>query len=141
MVSKAAEDESEVFDQIDLHKRHFLQTVQGLQTIMRSITITDEADTCKVELPPTDRKKLVVFDMDETLIHCVDDIEAEETDVVLEINFPGEETVYAGINMRPYIIECLHEANKHFQVVVFTASHQIYADAILDYIDPNKELI
>jgi hypothetical protein len=61
--------------------------------------------------------------MDETLIHCVDDIEAEETDIVLEINFPGEETVYAGINMRPYIIECLHEANKHFQVVVFTASH------------------
>ena len=56
--------------------------------------------------------------MDETLIHCVDDIEAEETDIVLEINFPGEETVYAGINMRPYIIECLHEANKHFQVVV-----------------------
>ena len=52
--------------------------------------------------------------MDETLIHCVDDIEAEETDIVLEINFPGEETVYAGINMRPYIIECLHEANKNF---------------------------
>ena len=65
-------------------------------------------------MPLSDKKKLVVFDMDETLIHCVDDIEAEETDIVLEINFPGEETVYAGINMRPYIIECLHEANKHF---------------------------
>jgi CTD small phosphatase-like protein 2 len=75
--------------------------------------------------------------MDETLIHCVDDIETQEPDVVLEINFEAEdETVYAGINIRPYIIECLEEAAKNFQVIVFTASHQTYADAILDYIDP-----
>jgi CTD small phosphatase-like protein 2 len=90
--------------------------------------------------------------MDETLIHCVDDIETDDPDVILEIDFPDEETVYvslifscnnpqAGINIRPYVMECLEEANKHFQVVVFTASHQTYADAILDYIDPNRELI
>lgn len=79
--------------------------------------------------------------MDETLIHCVDDIETQDPDVILEIDFPDEETVYAGINIRPYIMECLEEANKHFQVIVFTASHQVYADAILDYIDPNKEYI
>lgn len=32
--------------------------------------------------------------MDETLIHCVDDIETDDPDVVLEIDFPDEETVY-----------------------------------------------
>jgi hypothetical protein len=32
--------------------------------------------------------------MDETLIHCVDDIETEDPDVILEIDFPDEETVY-----------------------------------------------
>jgi hypothetical protein len=32
--------------------------------------------------------------MDETLIHCVDDIETDNPDVVLEIDFPDEETVY-----------------------------------------------
>lgn len=98
-----------------------------------------------VDLPdpriPDQQKKLVIFDMDETLIHCVDDIETQDPDVILEIDFPDEETVYAGINIRPYIMECLEEANKHFQVIVFTASHQVYADAILDYIDPNKEYI
>ena len=78
--------------------------------------------------------------MDETLIHCVDDVEKEESDVVLEIDFPDEETVYAGINIRPYITECLIQASKHFMIIVFTASHQVYADAILDYIDPNHEL-
>ena len=60
--------------------------------------------------------------------------------MVLEISFPDEETVYAGINIRPYIIECIQEAKKNFQVIVFTASHQVYADAILDYIDPMREL-
>lgn len=29
--------------------------------------------------------------MDETLIHCVDDIDAEDPDVVLPIDFPDEE--------------------------------------------------
>ena len=46
--------------------------------------------------------------MDETLIHCVDDIEAEQPDVILEIDFPEDnEVVCAGINFRPYLIELL----------------------------------
>lgn len=68
--------------------------------------------------------------MDETLIHCVDDIEKENPEVILEIDFSPnqdgsspEDIVCAGINIRPYIIECLEEAAKNFQVVVFTASH------------------
>lgn len=53
--------------------------------------------------------------MDETLIHCVDDPETQNPDVVLEINFEEEdETVIAGINIRPYIIECLQEVSKNF---------------------------
>ena len=52
--------------------------------------------------------------MDETLIHCVDDIDAEEPDIILEIDFPDEEIVQVGINIRPYIVECLEEANKNF---------------------------
>ena len=75
------------------------------------------------------------------MIHCVDDIESQEPDVILEIDFPGEETVCAGINIRPYLQEMLEEANKTMQVIVFTASHQTYADAILDYVDPQKTLI
>ena len=40
------------------------------------------------------QKKLLIFDMDETLIHCVDDVETDNPDIVLEIDFPDEETVY-----------------------------------------------
>ena len=45
--------------------------------------------------------------MDETLIHCVDDVEKQNPDVILEIDFEGEETLCAGINFRPYLIETL----------------------------------
>jgi hypothetical protein len=44
-----------------------------------------------IDLPepwePLTQRKVAVFDMDETLIHCVDDIENESPDVVLEIDF------------------------------------------------------
>ena len=94
-----------------------------------------------VNLPASNFSKVLILDMDETMIHCVDDIESQEPDVILEIDFPGEETVCAGINIRPYLQEMLEEANKTMQVIVFTASHQTYADAILDYIDPERTLI
>ena len=42
----------------------------------------------------------------------------------------------AGFNVRPFTKEVLEFVNKHFEVVVFTASHKWYADSILDYIDP-----
>jgi len=71
-----------------------------------------------VQLPPPwnpeTQKKLVVFDMDETLMHCVDDIEQQETDIILEIDFPDEGLVYAGVNIRPYALDCLKEASKNF---------------------------
>lgn len=79
--------------------------------------------------------------MDETLIHCIDDADNEVSDVVLNVNFPNGEIVEAGINVRPYALECLREANKKYQVVVFTASHKFYADVVLDHLDPKRELI
>jgi hypothetical protein len=44
-------------------------------------------------------KKVLIFDMDETLIHCVDDIENEDPDIIIPIDFPDEEeTVNVSFN-------------------------------------------
>ena len=43
--------------------------------------------------------------MDETLIHCVDDIQEENPQTVLYVTFEDGETVEAGINVRPYAID------------------------------------
>ena len=49
--------------------------------------------------------------------------------------------VPAGINVRPYAKECLDEATKlGFEVAIFTASHQAYADAVIDQLlDPERK--
>ena len=87
-------------------------------------------------------KKTLVFDLDETLIHCLDEEEEGGSyDFSVPIAFPGGESVDAHVNVRPYALECLREANEHYQVVVFTASHRNYADPILDYLDPCGDLV
>jgi len=98
-----------------------------------------------VDLPPFDhpsKKKTIVFDLDETLIHCVDDVDNDDPDVIIPIQFSEDpEPVMAGINIRPHVRECLETANRYFQVVIFTASEQEYADPIIDYLDPDGKLI
>ncbi len=98
----------------------------------------------EVFLPPPRNKtikKTIIFDLDETLIHCVDDVESEGADIILNVPFPTGEIVEAGINVRPYARECLREARNKYQVAVFTASHKFYADVVLDYLDPDGSLI
>ena len=87
-------------------------------------------------------KKTLIFDLDETLAHCVRQENPPRTpDVHLNITLMTGKVIRAGFNVRPYTRECLELVNKYFEVVVFTASHKWYADVILDYIDPEGILI
>jgi len=95
-------------------------------------------------LPPPKNpanKKVLILDIDETMIHCLDerDPENEEPDIVIRIPLDDEgDYADAGINIRPHLYECLKQANEMYQVIAFTASDQQYANAILDYIDPDR---
>jgi CTD small phosphatase-like protein 2 len=86
-------------------------------------------------------KKTIIFDMDETLVHCSDEISPNLTDISLPITFPSGQIAHAGVNIRPYARECLRAANQDFEVIVFTASNKWYADVILDYLDPQHTVI
>ena len=61
------------------------------------------------------------------------------SDVVLPIQFPDKHTVNVGVNLRPHLRETLKELKKYFELIVFTASHSCYANAIINYIDPKQE--
>ena len=67
-----------------------------------------------VALPPTDKLKTLIFDLDETLVHCIEDIENNSFDLPIMVNFPNGETVKAGINVRPFAYECLKQAQKSY---------------------------
>ncbi len=87
-------------------------------------------------------KKTIIFDLDETLAHCVrQENPSNPPDIHLNINLMSGKTHRAGFNIRPFTKDCLEMVNQYFEVVVFTASHKWYADVILDYIDPEKKLI
>ena len=45
------------------------------------------------------------------------------------------------VHTRPHLEDFLRAVAQHFEVVVFTASQQVYADKLLDIIDPGRELI
>lgn len=71
--------------------------------------------------------------MDETLIHS----EFGNTKQLPPHDFFIN--VGAGIQVyeRPYLKEFLKAVRKKFEIVLFTAAEQEYADAVLDHIDPN----
>ena len=85
-------------------------------------------------------RKTVIFDLDETLIHCNDTL-TPPYDVKLPITFPTGQIIQAGINIRPHAVEILQNLSKNFQIVVFTASHSCYANVVLDYLDPQNRYI
>jgi len=87
-------------------------------------------------------KKLAVFDLDETLVHCVTK-NISKADVQLTIktsNGKNSEKYKIGINVRPYTIESLKAIKKYYVVIIYTASHRAYADKVLDYLDPKNEI-
>lgn len=102
----------------------------------------DMVESRKINLPFTKPgvKKTILFDLDETLAHCVrQENPNRPPDVRLDITMQSGKVLNAPFNIRPYAKECLELANKLFEVVVFTASHPWYADVILNYMDPENK--
>lgn len=63
-------------------------------------------------------------------------------EVWIDIMSPStEEVVKTGFTVRPFALECLKVANKHYEVAVFTAGFDWYANPIIDYLDPTGSLI
>ena len=87
------------------------------------------------------KKKIALFDLDETLVHCTGDIKTtkEKYQNVIEIKLPGRQEIKVGINVRPLWKQTLNLIKRYYHIVIYTASHQAYADAVLDFMDPKKK--
>ena len=112
-------------------------------------------------------KKILILDLDETLIHADFDEEfldekSNKYDAIIKFKtkkqdieetcgdndstwcsgVEDEDDVHSvGIFIRKDVNEFLKEANKYFYVGIFTASVKEYADAVISFLDPENKLI
>eukprot|EP00992_Anisonema_acinus_P015923 TRINITY_DN9952_c0_g1_i2.p1 TRINITY_DN9952_c0_g1~~TRINITY_DN9952_c0_g1_i2.p1 ORF type:complete len:360 (+),score=60.01 TRINITY_DN9952_c0_g1_i2:52-1131(+) len=94
-------------------------------------------------LPPKDASEpsiTLVLDLDETLVHCsTDPNEIVDPHFMFEVHFNGT-TYQVNAKKRPGFNEFFDFIKGKFEIVVFTASQRVYADKLLDILDPKKEV-
>ena len=102
------------------------------------------------ELNISSGKKLLLLDLDETLIHSefrdssnyksLDRIKQNSKCYNRSFSYIDDNyQYYFDIYFRPFLFDFLHEIKNYFDLAIFTASSKGYADIIINYIDPNKE--
>lgn len=84
---------------------------------------------------PMKGKKCLVLDLDETLVHS-SFIAIPEADFKIEVSLDGKDFVIYVVK-RPGVEEFLTELSKHYELVLFTASVEKYAQKVTQLIDPN----
>ena len=92
-----------------------------------------------VALPPKDADSpliTLVLDLDETLVHCTVET-IENADLTFPVEFHNM-TYQVHVRLRPHLFTFLSKIQGKFEVIVFTASQKVYANELLNLIDPGK---
>lgn len=123
-----------------------LEGILKLSKLDFSIALKDpnlyENISSEIERSFLSEKKILLLDLDETLIHADFDEEFPSASYDTVINFKGDdEDISVGIFIRNGLHQFLEEVSKHFEIGIFTASRKEYADAVINYIDPSKNFI
>ena len=82
-------------------------------------------------------KKTLILDLDETLVHSGFTPFSRKSDLMLTINFDGEDRLLYVLK-RPYVDEFLSELSNLYEIIIFTASIPEYANPVLDLLDKHK---
>ena len=95
------------------------------------------------KLPPQNnikyqiKKKTLILDLDETLVHSSMRPFPKCADITLPLNFNGKK-IFIYVLKRPFLEKFLEEMSLIYDIIIFTASLADYAEPLLDIIDKNK---
>lgn len=95
----------------------------------------EKLERVTLDKPARDKTKLktILIDLDETLVHAEPIKPGEVYDHTFDLTRGP-----IGLRIRPYLSYFLEELNKKFELVLYTASGEIYANKIRQIIDPHS---
>lgn len=139
----------EIDEAMDLIDEEMIKTLAFISQL--SFPSEKEVEKLQIPLKTPELKRCVVLDMDETLLSAVTDIDPDfykdpkETmpySYICRSHHEDESDRYKiKVTLRPHVKEVLEYLAQEYAVVVFTAGVQVYADPILDQLDPDGSLI
>lgn len=125
-------------EELDVHSRQFDSEYIDPEIFVR--TLLDESNSLPalVSEETSKRKHItLVLDLDETLVHSTKH-KCDNADFTIQIRLENVKyPIY--VRLRPFLQEFLEKVSEMFEIIVFTASKSIYADQLLDILDPDKK--
>ncbi|KAK3821619.1 MAG: NLI interacting factor [Benniella sp.] len=85
------------------------------------------------------KKKTLVLDLDETLIHATSR-GSRSQGYMVEVLADGHSCLYY-VYKRPHVDYFLQKVSEWYKLVIYTASMAEYADPVIDWLDQNRTLI
>ncbi|KAL7261347.1 hypothetical protein ACSBR1_006904 [Camellia fascicularis] len=123
--------ECEEFDDFDPY--FFIKNLPDLASVVptfRPMLLPKQTRSC----PPT----TLVLDLDETLVHSTLEL-CNDADFSFPVNFNlKDHTVY--VRCRPHLKDFMERVASLFEIIVFTASQSIYAEQLLNVLDPKRRV-
>lgn len=110
------------------------------QIFLRNLPDLSEADCPNLLQKETRKRKPItlVLDLDETLVHSTLE-HCDDADFSFPVFFNMKLHTVC-VKRRPHLQTFLERVAQMFEVVIFTASQSIYAEQLLDILDPDRKL-
>lgn len=111
--------------------------------IKRLPRLSEVVPSCRPHLLPKQTRRCppvtLVLDLDETLVHSTLE-KCQDADFSFPVHFNSQmHTVY--VRRRPHLEAFMERVAQMFEIIVFTASQGVYAEQLLNILDPQRRLI